>query len=337
MLQLFGDRSLYQIAVERLLPLMPAERILVVTVAEQSASLQDQTPEIPRENFIIEPHPRGTASVVGLAASYLQHRDPESVMAVVTADHYMKNEEAFRETLTAAYQLALEGSLVTLGIPPTFPATGYGYIQRGGPAGTYNGHPAYEVLAFHEKPDKTRAESYLQTGRYDWNSGMFVWKSERILKEIGLHMPELSQGLTKIQGALGAEQEADIIRSVWDRLIPETIDYGVMEHASGVRVLPAGRLSWLDIGSWERMFEAFECDPDGNMLHADNFVLEECQNTLIYQETGKRPGRLVAALGLEDLVIVDMDDVLLICPRSRAEEVRTLVKTLRESGSEEYL
>jgi len=337
MLQIFADRSLYKIAVDRLLPLIPAERILVVTVADQRRLLQEQTPNIPHENFLLEPEPRGTAAVVGLAASYLQHRDPESVMAVVTADHCMKNEGAFRDVLTAGYQLALEGCLVTLGISPTYPATGYGYIQRGNPLGTYQGHLAYDVLAFHEKPDKNRAESYLQSGEYDWNSGMFIWKSDRILQEIALQMPDLAMGLEKISACIGSMDEDETVRSVWEKLIPETIDYGVMEHAKDVRVLPADRLSWLDIGSWERMFEVYDRDPDGNLVHAEHFILEDCKDSLIYQAGEKHPPRLVAMLGVRDLVVVDMDDVLMICPRKQAEEVRTLVDNLRKSGNDEYL
>ena len=195
MLRLLEERSLFQTSVERLDGVFPPERIYVVTVEEQAAELQQQCPQIPVENYLLEPMPRGTASVIGLAAVALESRDPEAVMVVLTSDHYIGNEPGFRDLLQAAYEVAQEEYLVTLGISPTFAATGYGYIQRGELLGRFRDYEVYRALRFKEKPAEEQAQRMLASGDHSWNSGMFVWKVDRILSEFSQHMPQLAQGL----------------------------------------------------------------------------------------------------------------------------------------------
>jgi mannose-1-phosphate guanylyltransferase len=328
MLRLISDRSLFQMAVDRLLPIIPAERVLVVTVSEQAAILQEQAPMLPKSNFILEPEPKGTASVAGLAAILLKNINPESIMAMLTADHFIGNVGKFRELLAAAKDFAEGGDLVTLGITPTYPTTGYGYIQKGQLQGKIGDYRAYRVQTFTEKPSREKAEEYLRDGNFIWNSGMFIWQVGRILDEIARQMPDLYEGLLEIEGALGQPQSEEVLTSVWSKIVPETIDYGIMEGAQRVSVIPADDLGWCDIGSWDRMFEVGEPDQDGNLIIGAETVLKDTRGTLVFQDQAVSGKKLFALLGIEDLIIVHTEDALLLCPRERAEEVRGIVKEL---------
>ncbi len=238
MLRLIDERSLFQTSVERLNGLFPCERIFVVTVAEQAAELHRHCPDIPDENFLIEPMPRGTASVVGLAAIALKQRDPQAVMAILTSDHYIGDETSFREILASAHDVAQDGYLVTLGITPTFAATGYGYIQQGELIKKYNQMDAYRVLSFKEKPDELAAQEMLVQGGHAWNSGMFIWRVDRVLEEFSVHMPDIYAGLSEIYSAWGTAEQKRVVEKVWPQLRVETIDYGIMEAAQQVAVIP---------------------------------------------------------------------------------------------------
>lgn len=335
-LRLVGDRTLFQMAVDRLDPLFPSERIFVITVGEQVDELQAQAPKLPAANFILEPCQRGTASVIGLAAVVLAERHPDAVMACLTADHFIGQAQRFRTLLAAAQTLALEGDLVTLGITPTYPATGYGYIQRGEPRGVFGGCTAYQVKAFEEKPDAERAQAYVSSREYAWNSGMFVWKTSSILAEIDRQMPALADGLRQIAGAPEGEARSQATKDAWSVLRSQTIDFGIMEGARNVSMIAADDLGWWDVGSWDRLFEVLPADSAGNVVRADSAVLRDTERTLVYQIPGESP-RLIATLGVEDLVIVDAGDALLVCRRESAEDVRRLVEWLASSGGEQYV
>lgn len=336
-LRLFGDQTLFRIAVDRLLPIMSPEQILVVTVAEQAELLQPQAPMVPASNFLLEPAPRGTASVIGLAAIRLRRQNPEFVMANLTADHYIANVDKFQKLLLAAYEVACQGELVTLGITPRYPDTGYGYIHRGELLGTFCGYQAYRVEAFKEKPALATAEAYVNSGEYVWNSGMFVWKASRILDEIEQQMPALFSGLMEIEAALGTPEEGRVLEEVWHGLESETIDFGVMEGAEQVTVIPADDLEWWDVGGWNRLFELMEPDEDGNLLVAPKTLTLDMHRTLIYQDPEIKSERLIATLGVDDLIVIDTGDVLLVCRRERAEELRRLVQELTNAGLDHYL
>ncbi len=337
MLRIFGEQTLFEVSVKRLEPVIDHDRIFVVTADDQAKVLARQVESLPVDHFILEPSPRGTASVVGLAAIKLQRKNPDCVIAILTADHYIADEPKFQELLQAAKALALEGDLVTLGITPRYPDTGYGYIHRGEQRGVFKGFKAYCVQSFKEKPNFELAEDYIASGEYAWNSGMFVWKAESILKEIERQMPELFQGLQEIDRVLGTDAEAETIANVWRGLESQTVDFGIMEGAKKVSVIPADDLGWCDVGGWARMFEVKEIDQHGNMIHAKNSLVVDAENTLLYQDENAATNRMIVALGTDDLIVVDMEDVLLVCPKGKAEGVREVVRLLKEKGLEHYL
>jgi mannose-1-phosphate guanylyltransferase len=333
MLRLLEERSLFQTSVERLDGVFTPDRIYVVTVEEQAEELQQQCPQIPVENYLLEPMPRGTASVIGLAAVAIKNRDPEAVMAVLTSDHYIGNEPGFRELLAAAYDLAQENYLVTLGISPTFAATGYGYIQRGEVLGRYRGYEASRALHFKEKPEEAQAQRMLASGDHSWNSGMFVWKVDRILEEFSRHMPDLASGLRTISNAWNSSAQSQVVHSIWPGLKNETIDYGIMENAQDVAVIPATGLRWSDVGSWDSLFEVIAGDETGNIVMGGKHIGLDTNQSLVYVN---QEHRLIVTIGVDDLIVVDTGDVLLVCRKDQAQKVRQVVNHLVETG-QEYL
>ena len=329
MLSLGGDRSLFQVAVDRLAGIFPPDRILVMTVEEQVPGLREQVPDIPDENFLLETKPRGTASVVGYAAVVLSQKDPQSVMAVLTADHIIGNLKLFKQILTSAYHVANEDYLVTLGITPSFPATGYGYIKKGKSLGTFQNIEAHQAVKFTEKPDSSEAEKMLSSGEYTWNSGMFIWKTGAILEEITRQMTDLDSRLALIKEAWHTPEREATIRRVWPEIKPQTIDFGIMENARKVAVIPASGLDWNDVGSWEALFEILPADEDGNIVQGSDHLSLNTSGTIVY---GAGKPRAVVTIGVDDLIIVDTGDVLMVCARNRAQDVRQAVKLLKESG-----
>jgi mannose-1-phosphate guanylyltransferase len=338
MLSLVDEHTMFQLSIDRLVKgkrggLFHPERIYVVTVGEQAAALQAQYPEIPIQNYLLEPMPRGTASVVGLAAIALQKQDPQAVMAVLTSDHLITNVERFHQLLQLAYATAGGDYLVTLGILPTFPSTGYGYIQVGEPLidtcpDSTSDMQACQAVKFKEKPDETQARAMLADGKHAWNSGMFVWKVERILSEFERQMPALYTGLQQIAISWSTPDRKEVVSKVWQSLQPQTIDYGIMEGARQVAVIPAGGLGWTDIGSWESLFDVLPADIDGNIVRNCQHLTLETKDSLVF---GTQKERLVVLMGVENLVVVDTEDVLLICHRERTQQIRQVVNMLRQT------
>jgi mannose-1-phosphate guanylyltransferase len=335
-LPLIGEKTLFQMAVERLDPVIPVVRTLILTIREQAQQLQAQMPELEEENFILEPMPKGTASAIGLAAIYLRRRDPQAVMACLTADHYIPGVASFQKLLKAAYEIAQQEYLVTLGISPTRPDTGYGYIHRGEQLFLTDIHPSYRVMTFTEKPDLQVAEEYFRSGEYFWNSGMFIWHVGQILDEIRIQLPELYETLTKIEASIGTDDEQAVTETLWAGLENVTVDYGVMEGAQRVVVLPADDLDWIDVGDWSRLFDILSHDNMDNVIRAEQVSLIDSKGLLIYQDV-ERSEKLIAGLGIEDLIIIDTGDILFVCPRSKAPELKKLVDSLRGSDLERYL
>jgi mannose-1-phosphate guanylyltransferase len=335
LLPLLGKETLFQSTVARLEKLFPPERILVVTVAEQASVMREQVPAIPEENYLIEPAPRGTASVVALAAAVLKQRDPEAVMAIQTADHHIRNRDLFHYLLRAAMDVADKNYLVTLGITPTFPSTGYGYIQQGEPLDGDYRYPVYMVKRFKEKPDEETAAQLLRSGDHSWNSGMFVWRVDAILAEIERQMPELFKAVSEIAVAWNTPDRDEALRIHWNDLKSQTIDYGVMEKAEKVAVLPAGGLGWSDVGSWDSLFEVLFPDMNGNITaNAQHYLALDSHNILVY---GANDERLVVTIGLDDMVVVDAGDVLMICKTDQSQKVRDVVEHLKKHNQEKYL
>ena len=325
-LTLFGDRSMFQLSVDRLLPLLPPERICVVTAAEQVEPLAKQAPELPRENFIVEPLGRGTAPCIGLAALHLRARDPDAVMAVLTADHYIRREETFRAVLAAAQVVASAGYLVTLGIQPNFPSTGYGYIRQGELLGHAGDFAYAQVARFTEKPDAETALRFFASGQYAWNSGMFVWRAARILEEIDKLLPELGATLTGLGEVWGADEYESRLQRVWPTIRKETIDYGIMERAERVAVIPV-EMGWSDVGSWDAVLALHAADAQGNVSLGEHLAVDT-QGTLVWAQSG----RTIATVGVRDLIVIDTPDATLITGREQSEQVREIVQCLRAEG-----
>ncbi len=333
-LSLLEERSLFQATVERVAAALPYEHIYVVTVAEQADALRRQVPDIPAENFLIEPLPRGTASVVGLAAVALQKRDPEAVMYVLPSDHYIRNQDLFHMLLYVATDIANQGYLVTLGITPGYPSTAYGYIERGERLPQNFLYPVYRVRRFKEKPTLASAREMLKQGNCDWNSGMFIWRADEILRAMEQYMPALKTSLDAIAAAWDTPQRDEVIWQQWPNLEIETIDYGVMERADKVAVLPASGLEWSDVGSWNSLFDVLLPDEAGNIVFGSQHLGLDTKNSLVYSNGEKR---LVVTIGVEDLIIVEDGDVLLVCHKDDAQRVREVVKELKERHQVQYL
>jgi mannose-1-phosphate guanylyltransferase len=324
-LSLFGNRTMFQIAVDRLDGLFPPERIFVVTVAEQAEQLHLQSPQLPTSNFLIEPMPRGTASVVAAAA--LHKRDPEAIMVILTADHFIENVVKFQAALRSAYEVAQQGFLVTLGVPPTSPATGYGYIERGSKIGEFQTLTAYNVKAIKEKPDLRLAREFLNRGGFDWNSGMFIWRTKVILEKFQKLMPDLFSKIEKLKSEIGVDHLSGHFHEVWQSIDPETIDYGIMEKSDQCAVIPVSDLNWNDVGSWDSLFDVIPPDTNGNILiHARHLGLET-KNSLI---CSSNPERLIVTIGMENLILVDTGDAVLVCPRGESQKVKELVNYLKD-------
>lgn len=329
-LDLTGELTMLQEAQQRLLPLIPPSNVLIATNQAYTDLASQQLPEVPKENILGEPEGRGTAAAIGLAAVHLRKRDPDAVMVVLTADHLIQHKEVFRRVLAAAVEVAQEGWLTTIGIKPDYPETGYGYVERGELLSHVGGFDVYRVARFVEKPGRALAEEFFANNRYSWNSGMFVWRVSRILEEMERHMPSLYSRLSRIEEAIGTSHAEETFKRVWPGIATEMIDYGVMEKADRVAVLPAD-IGWKDMGSWTAVYDVLPHDKEGNAI-VGKHISHDTHGSLIYS-----PNRLVATVGLEDMIVVDTGDALLICPRSRAQEVKQLVDQLKQSGMGDYL
>jgi mannose-1-phosphate guanylyltransferase len=331
MLDLFGGKTLYKIAIDRLTGLFAADHIFIVTVANQVNALRKITPEIPKANFLIEPMPRGTASVVALAAAEIQKLDPDGIIAILTADHFIENIKGFQKLLSSAFSLARTGALVTLGIQPTYPATGYGYIEIQNALKTKN---AFTVKRFVEKPSEPKAIEFLKDKGYFWNSGMFIWKVDVILDEFRTYMPDLFQKIKLISPFLGTSHTSRKFTEIWESIIPETIDYGIMEKSTKVVVLTTSDLGWNDVGSWDSLFDVLKPNADGNIVLDARHVSFDTQQTLVYSSS---ENKLIVTLGITNTIIIETPDALLICPRGESQRVKDLVKFLRENHYTPFL
>lgn len=330
-LDLAGEETMLQAAYARIAPLIPPERVLVITNVEYTGTVQQQLPALPAHNIIGEPAGRGTAPAIGLAAILLQHRDPAAIMAVLTADHLIARQETFRRVLLAtAHIAATPGRLVTLSITPTFAETGYGYVERGTEVDRANGFVAYRVQRFTEKPNRDTAERFVASGRFGWNSGMFVWRIDSILDEIARQMPTLHARLATIAAAVGTPDAAAVLAAVWPLIRSETIDFGIMEGARDVVTLPVD-IGWNDVGSWAALADELPANEEGNVVHGPH-VLIDTHNSFVFSD-----GRLIATIGLDNMIVVDTADALLICPRTRAQDVKQVTEALRARGLHAYL
>lgn len=326
LLPLPGPRSMLQATVDRLAPIVPLPRILVVTGAAHAISVGRQLPEIPEQNVLIEPSPRGTGPAIGLAAALIARQDPAAIMGSFAADHYVARPDLFQQAVLAAAEIAEQGYLVTIGITPTYPETGYGYIRAGESLGHFAAEEVFRVDEFKEKPDAATATAYVESGRYLWNASMFVWRAATLLEEMRRLLPDVAATLEQIAAAWDTPEREHALETLWPGLRDVTIDHGIMERAPRVAVVPAG-IGWTDLGDWHSLGDVLAATSGDNVVVSGRHLAEDTRNTLVFGGH-----RMIATLGVENLVIVDTEDVVLVCDRARAQEVRRIVERLKESG-----
>ncbi|MHB8618282.1 MAG: mannose-1-phosphate guanylyltransferase [Chloroflexota bacterium] len=333
LLDLVTERSMLQETFDRVRGVVPASHILVITEQSQTKVIQDQLPEVPVENVLIEPTRRGTGPAIGWAAAHVRRRDPDGVMAIFPSDHVIVRRDEFLEVLLLADEVAAStGALLTFGITPAEPSTEFGYIHRGEVHSTHAGRPVYVVESFKEKPDAERARQFVESGEYFWNSGMFCWKASAILCQIERLVPNLHAGLERIGASIGTADEQRTLEDVYPTLPKDTIDYAVLEKADQVLAVPAD-IGWSDVGTWSALLDVLPRGEDGNLaLAASDLIAVDTRDTLVYS-----PHRLVATIGVRDLIVVDSDSALLICHRDRAGDVKRVVERLEAEGRLEHL
>jgi mannose-1-phosphate guanylyltransferase len=324
LLDLLGVRkSLLRMSVDRALGFVPAGNVLVVTGRAIGDEVRGQLPDIPERNILVEPVGRNTSPCIGWAALHVRAADPSGVMAVLPADHFIRDETSFHEVMGAALGRAAEAStIVTIGIRPTRPETGYGYIESGDEV---DGR-VLKARRFVEKPDRLTAEHYLMDGNFFWNAGIFNFTAERILADIGEHLPDLARGLETIDEAVrggDAAREAAVVEEVYGRIEGVSIDYGVMEKkaAGEIEVIPA-EFGWSDLGSWGAIYEHLPCDEQGNVVRGGAIpALEDVSGCLV---STTHSGKIVALCGVRNLVVIETEEAVLVIPRDRDQDVRRL-------------
>ena len=321
-------KTMIQLTVERIRPLVELEDVYIATNKNYKELVKQQLPGLPEENILCEPVGRNTAPCIGLGAVHVAKKYDDAVMIVLPSDHLIKHNDIFAETFTNACSLAEEGeNLVTVGITPNYPETGYGYIKYDSTA--KNGE-SYPVQRFVEKPDLETAKSYLVDGSYLWNSGMFVWRVSTILDCFKKYMPSTYDGLLKIKEAVGTPQEDTVLEKEFPNLESQSVDYGIMEKAENIYTL-AGNFGWDDVGSWLAVGRIKQNDENGNVVNG-NVVAVNTKNCVI-----EGADKLIATVGLRDVVVVDTKDATLITTKENAGEIKQVLAKLRESGRNEYL
>ncbi len=329
LLSLLGDRTMLEMAVDRLDGLIPVERVLVLTSEDLVAPTRAATPGLPAGNVIGEPMRRDTAAAVALAAAVVKARDPEGVFCIVTADHVMGDLDLFRSTLAAGLELAAaEDVLITIGITPRHPATGYGYIRAVDAFGPPGDIEFRTVERFVEKPDRATAQSYVDSGEYSWNSGMFVWSVAAVQAAFAAHRPELADFIDALVPSVDGPDFAAALAEGFEPLEKISIDYALMERADNI-VMAVGTFAWDDVGSWPAVANHLDNDAAGNAIRGDVEVIDSLNNIVVSEGTGA-DGRVTALIGVSDLIVVHTDTATLIVPKDRAEDVKKLVSQLRE-------
>ncbi|MGH9728831.1 MAG: mannose-1-phosphate guanylyltransferase [Candidatus Acidiferrales bacterium] len=346
LLDIVSLKSMLRETADRLAPLFAQNRLWVVTNDQQAASVRRELPRVPRKQILAEPVGRNTAAAIGLAAIHLAQEHGDALMAVLPADHHIANAARYRKVVRAAMKIAgRPGNLVVLGIPPSHPETGFGYIERACVAARIDGMPAYVVQRFTEKPELRVARKYVESGQYFWSAGMFFWRVSTFLECLRKYVPKTWHALGELQQFIGTREYPEALRRIYPKLENISVDYAIMEPAtrsrgarekSGTRgtervfVLPA-KIGWSDIGSWAAVYELLARKQGENVSAGDSLALDASGNFLW------SPKKFVAAIGVHDLMIVETEDALLICPRERAQDVGKVVKWLEEKHRRDLL
>jgi mannose-1-phosphate guanylyltransferase len=334
-----GRESLLAATVRRIAPIVPPERVYVATGTKLVAATARDLPRVPRANLLAEPAPRNTAPCIGWATATIARLNPEALVMVLPSDHFITDEEGFRRVIARALDGARAGYMTTIGVVPTRPETGYGYVELGGAIGA----DLNAVARFVEKPDRARAEAYVAGGKHLWNAGMFFFRASEMMGAIRSYLPELAAGLAKIDAAAARGEEARELEATFPALPSISIDHGVMEKAASadpaaggerkttLAVVP-GSFGWNDLGSWESAWELAEKDADGNALPPGAVTVDARGNLVRDLTTGGSGKRVYALVGVSDLVVVETDDAVLVMPRERAQDVKAAVTELKKRG-----
>jgi mannose-1-phosphate guanylyltransferase len=331
LLNIVGEETMLEQTVARLRPLIPPDRIWTVTNAEQAAAVKNQVPAAARKRVLTEPVGRNTAAAIALAAIHVRHvAKGDALMAVLPADHFIAQPEKYRKIVGAALELAHEpGRMIVLGIPPTRPDTGFGYVERFGNALGSSDFPAFAVRRFTEKPVLDLAKEYVASGNFQWNAGMFFWRVSTFLDNLKRFLPKTHEALESLAKNIGKKTYERRLRAIYPKLENISVDYAILENATRqegppcVFVIPAD-VGWSDIGSWAAVYELLAKHPGDNVLAGRGLALDASSNFLY------SPTKFIAAIGIRDLIVVETRDALLIVPRDRAQDVAKIVKSLEE-------
>jgi mannose-1-phosphate guanylyltransferase len=323
-----------QETVARLKPVCDDSSIYIMTGSAHAAPVARQLPDHPEEQIIVEPMARGSGPAIGLGVALAALRDPEAVVGSFAADHYVERPERFIATLRAAIELAEHDYLVTIGIEPRHPETGYGYIRTGEALGEFAGLPGFRVSSFREKPDLDTARRYIESGEYLWNASMFVWKASAFMEELRRLLPEIAAGIDEITASWDSPERDEVMASVWSEIEDVSIDHGVLERSDRVAVIP-GAFGWSDLGDWHgvgSIINDLNRTPHENVVIDADIVTIDASNNVVFGN-----GRLVAIVGIDDVIVVDTPDALLVCDRSHAQSIRSIVDQLKVRGSTELI
>lgn len=326
-------KTMIQHTVDRIKSLVKADDIFIVTNKDYKELVLNQLQDINPENIILEPASRNTAPCIGLVATYIKsrYRDEDTVMIVLPSDHLIKYNEIFIDTLKKAIDIALEDkNMVTIGITPSYPETGYGYINFGYNENDKKYNGAYKVNKFVEKPNLEKAKEYLSSGKYLWNSGMFVWKTSTILNSFEVYIPKVYQGLSRIGDSLRTEKENEVLKREFINFESQSIDYAVMEKYKEIYTVP-GSFGWDDVGSWLALERTFQSNEDGNIVDG-NVITVNVKDSIIQAKN-----KLVATVGLKDIIVVDTEDSILICNKKDVQDVKKVIENLKVCNRDKYL
>ena len=325
------DQTMIQLTAKRLLPIVAYEDMFIVTNKDYIGLVKEQLPEIPVENILAEPMGRNTAPCIGFAAAVISRKYKDAVMMVLPSDHLIKFEEMYLDTMSLAAAVAKEdGTLVTIGITPNYPETGYGYINFGKDEKHAEHRGVYAVKRFVEKPDTETAKEYLNSGQYLWNSGMFIWKLSTIMQKFQELMPDTYDGILKIAEAFGKSDYEQALESIFSEFKSISIDYGIMEHAENIYTIP-GNFGWDDVGSWLALERVNKTNDSGNMVQGDVITIGTKDSIIVADK------KLIAAVGLEDVVIIDTDDAILICAKDATQDVKKVIENLKICNRNELI
>lgn len=330
LLNLSGVDTLINETIDRISSISDKNNLYIVTNETQSDLLKETVQDkCIHANVLQEPSARNTAAAIGFAAFSIMKKHGDGIMCVYPADHYIKDEEGYINTINYAIKVASENDkLVTIGINPTFPSTGYGYINFDKDESYNNG--AYKVLEFVEKPNYEKAKTYVKSQKYVWNSGMFVWKVSKILEDFKRYLPKVYDKLEQLSKYIGTDQESKMIKQIYPTIPSISIDYGIMERSDDVVVVP-GEFGWNDVGSWDVLGAIYDTDEQGNIKRGETITIDT-ENSVVYSED-----KLIATVGIKDLIVVSTEDAVMVCKKDKAQDVKLIVEKLKEEGQTKYL